>query len=157
MKDNLFRKKSVDRMSSPEQLNDYIKVTNPGVWMVLAAIAVLLIGVCIWGVFGHIETKLDVAAVSENGDVICYVREDDIKLIKENMNVHIGDGNYTVSSISTGPVSVTENMNDYAVHIGGLKIGEWVYIVSLDCELPDGVYKAQIVVDSVSPSFFAYN
>lgn len=32
MNDKIFRKKSVERMSSPEQLNDYIKVTNPGVW-----------------------------------------------------------------------------------------------------------------------------
>lgn len=37
MNDKIFRKKSVEKMSSPEQLNDYVKVTNPGVWMVLAA------------------------------------------------------------------------------------------------------------------------
>lgn len=30
MNDKIFRKKSIDRMSSPEQLNDYIKVTNQG-------------------------------------------------------------------------------------------------------------------------------
>ena len=26
---NLFRKKSMDRISSPEQLNDYIRVSTP--------------------------------------------------------------------------------------------------------------------------------
>ena len=62
MNKQIFRKKSVDRMSSPEQLNDYIKVTNPGVWMALAAIVILLIGVCVWGVFGTLETKPAVAA-----------------------------------------------------------------------------------------------
>ena len=67
MNDKIFRKKSIDRMSSPEQLNDYIKVTNPGVWMVLAAIVILLVGVCVWGVFGKLETKLSVAAVSQDG------------------------------------------------------------------------------------------
>ena len=56
MNDKIFRKKSIDRMSSPEQLNDYIKVTNPGVWMALAAIVILLIGVCVWGVFGKLVT-----------------------------------------------------------------------------------------------------
>ncbi len=30
MNDKIFRKKSINRMSSPEQLNDYIKVTNQG-------------------------------------------------------------------------------------------------------------------------------
>ena len=63
MNNQIFRKKSVDRMSSPEQLNDYIKVTNPGVWMALAASVILLIGVCVWGIFGKLETKLSVAAV----------------------------------------------------------------------------------------------
>ncbi len=34
MEDPIFRKKSLDKLSSPEQLNDYIKVTNPGVWII---------------------------------------------------------------------------------------------------------------------------
>ena len=48
MNQQLFRKSSIDRVSSPEQLNDYIKVTNPGVWLVLAAVIVLLMGACVW-------------------------------------------------------------------------------------------------------------
>lgn len=44
MNQQLFRKKSVDKVSSPEQLNEYIRVANPGVWMVLAAIVILLAG-----------------------------------------------------------------------------------------------------------------
>lgn len=35
MSDQIFRKKSLDRISSPEQLNDYIRVANPGIWMIL--------------------------------------------------------------------------------------------------------------------------
>lgn len=40
----IFRKSSIDRVSSPEQLNDYIRVSNPSVWMILAAVIVLLAG-----------------------------------------------------------------------------------------------------------------
>ena len=47
MNQQLFRKKSVDKVSSPEQLNEYIRVANPGVWMVLAAIVILLAGVVV--------------------------------------------------------------------------------------------------------------
>ena len=50
----IFRKSSIDRVSSPEQLNDYIRISNPSVWMVLAAVIVLLAGVCVWGIFGHL-------------------------------------------------------------------------------------------------------
>ena len=49
MSDQIFRKKSLDRISSPEQLNDYIRVANPGIWMILAAVIILLAGVCVWG------------------------------------------------------------------------------------------------------------
>ena len=37
MSDQIFRKKSLDRISSPEQLNDYIRMANPGIWMILTA------------------------------------------------------------------------------------------------------------------------
>lgn len=65
MNDKIFRKKSVDKMSSPEQLNDYIKVTNPGVWMVLAAIAVLLAGVCVWGKYYYVYYVVDDGETTE--------------------------------------------------------------------------------------------
>ena len=51
MDNQIFRKKNIDRVSSPEQLNDYVRVSNPGVWMVLTAVIVLLFGICVWAVF----------------------------------------------------------------------------------------------------------
>ena len=55
----IFRQKSIDRISSPEQLHDYIKVSSPGSWIVLTAIIVLLIGVLVWGLFGSITVNTD--------------------------------------------------------------------------------------------------
>ncbi|MCR5418705.1 MAG: hypothetical protein K6E84_07310 [Lachnospiraceae bacterium] len=52
---DLFRKKSLDRVSSPEQLNDYIRVTTPSVWLVLLALILLLVGMLIWSVFGTVQ------------------------------------------------------------------------------------------------------
>lgn len=52
---DLFRKKSLDRVSSPEQLNDYIRVTTPSVWLVLLAIIILLAGMIAWSVLGTVE------------------------------------------------------------------------------------------------------
>ena len=43
----IFREKSIERVSSPEQLDDYIKVTTPSVWLILSATIALLAGVCI--------------------------------------------------------------------------------------------------------------
>lgn len=157
MNDMIFRKKSIDRMSSPEQLNDYIKVTNPGVWMVLAAIAILLAGICVWGIFGKLETKLTVAAESRAGQTVLYIKEDNISSLKKDMTVTIGDASYAIVSVSAEPISVTEEIGEYARRTGNLSIGEWVYFVKIDKALPEGVYTAQIVVDSVSPLHFVFN
>ena len=53
-KESIFRQKSIDRISSPEQLHDYIKVSSPGAWLVLVAIIIFLVGALIWGVKGSI-------------------------------------------------------------------------------------------------------
>mgnify|MGYP000835896376 CR=1 FL=1 len=36
-----LQEKSIERVSSPEQLNDYVKVSSPGIWAVLAAVLCL--------------------------------------------------------------------------------------------------------------------
>ena len=56
MDNGVFRKKSIERISSPEQLNDYIRVSNPGIWLLLATIVILLAGACVWAAFGTIES-----------------------------------------------------------------------------------------------------
>ncbi len=53
----LFRKKSLERISSPEQLNDYIRVTTPSVWLVLVATVILLLGLLAWSIMGTIDEE----------------------------------------------------------------------------------------------------
>ena len=48
MDNQIFRKESLDQISSPEQLNDYLRVTNPAVWLVLTAVILLLAGMLLW-------------------------------------------------------------------------------------------------------------
>ena len=54
---DLFRKKSMDRISGPEKLDDYIRVATLPVWLVLIAVVLLLVGILCWGFFGEITTK----------------------------------------------------------------------------------------------------
>ena len=154
---NLFRKKSLERISSPEQLNAYIRVSTPSVWMLLAAIVILLVGVCVWGVFGHLDTTLSVAAIAQEGTVTAYVREGDIAKVKAEAVVTVDGDIVKIWAIAEQPVQVDEGFSEYARHVGGLQQGAWVYAVKLDANYPDGVYTAQIVVDSVSPMSFVLN
>ena len=51
----IFREKSMERISSPEELNDRIRVATPSLWLVLAALVLLLAGMLAWCVFGTVE------------------------------------------------------------------------------------------------------
>ena len=47
-RETIFRQKTIDRISSPEQMTDYLRVTNPGIWVILVAVILLLAGVFAW-------------------------------------------------------------------------------------------------------------
>ena len=88
-KTKLFREKNLERLESPEQLNDYLRVTSPGVWMILSAVILLLIGVFIWAVFGRIEATTQAVVVTENGGSTCIVPESAIKGVLQYRTVKI--------------------------------------------------------------------
>ena len=154
---NLFRKKSLERISSPEQLNEYLRVSTPSVWLLLTAIVILLAGVCTWGVFGHMDTTLPAVAVAQDGTVTAYVRPADAEKISVGAAVSLGGTEAAVLSVAAEPVRVDGSFTEYMRHVGGLQEGEWICAVMLDASCPDGVYAAQIVIDSVSPMSFVLN
>ena len=154
---DLFRKKNMERVSSPEQLNDYIRVSDPGVWMLLAAIIILLVGVCVWGIFGHLDTKTETAGICENGKLVCYVREADMDGVKIGTPVSIGKDEYYVNEISADPVRLDGEKDAYLIHLGGLTAGEWVYAVSADCPLADGTYEVSVITERIEPLSFVLN
>ena len=75
-KNQLFRKKSLESIESPEVLDDYLRVTSPGVWMILGAVILLLVGMIVWGIFGHIDSEVEVAVVSDEKGMYCLVPEE---------------------------------------------------------------------------------
>ena len=157
MNKHLFKKSSKDKVSSPEQLQDYVKVANPGLWMVISAIVILLAGVIAWGFIGKIATTMSTAIVTDDGKSVIYVGESDVEKIDVGMTVRSEGKEYTITDIAKEPIKVDGSLTDYAIHASGLTAGEWVYVVSIDGEHSDGVQKADIVIESISPISFILN
>ncbi len=59
----IFRQESLDRLSSPEQLDQLMQVTSPRAWVALAAVGLLLLAALAWAVFGTIPTAVDTQGV----------------------------------------------------------------------------------------------
>ncbi len=58
MDNSIFRKKSIDRISSPEESLDYLKVTKPAVWMILIVAVLIILAIIIWSINGRIEENI---------------------------------------------------------------------------------------------------
>lgn len=160
MENSIFKKSSIDRIKSPDQLNDYIRVTNPSVWVVLAAIICLLAGIFIWGFFGNITSSIKLTGAAENGIVTCYLSEKDAYKVKEGMEVKIGDIEGSIASISATPLSYEETVNKYGDEYTRYTLGlsDWNYEVKIDAKgVQDGLVKLDIIIDRISPISFILN
>lgn len=155
MNTNLFRKSSINRVNSPEQLNEYIRVANPGMWLILAAVVSLLVGVVIWGVFGTIETTIETGIVVDGGTAICYVSAEDASRLKEGMAVSTENNIGSVKSVADAPVQIDETFGDYILYLTGFVRGDFCYAVEVELSgMADGVYDAAVTVDSIHPIAF---
>jgi len=134
MDNQIFREKSIKRISSPEELNKYLRVTNPGIWAVLLAVIVLLGGLIVWASVGTLETKVDAEAVVSDGYVQVTVAGDKAGLVQADMPLII-DGNETVLD--------DEKTDEYGRAVGMAVLN-----------VPDGRYNAEVVIERIAPISF---
>lgn len=124
-KKEVFRKSSVERISSPEQLNDYIRVIKPSVVLLTGALVLLLVGAVIWGIAGTIPVTVSEKGAfyqTENGgscdQMVCVLTAEAAGKLKEGMEVQVspdtasrdtyGYVKGSIDKISQYPVSLEE-------------------------------------------------
>ena len=91
MGNQLFRKESLERISSPEQLHDYMRVTSPRMWMLLSAIAALLIGFIVYASTTTMENTIDINVLVDHGDISADVSFSQPDIITMQMPVRFAD------------------------------------------------------------------
>lgn len=70
----LFRKKALDTISNPEQLDQHIRVTKPFSWIILIAIIGFIIGVGIWAFTGNLSRGIDLTGVIFSSDGVVFTK-----------------------------------------------------------------------------------
>jgi HlyD family secretion protein len=58
MDNSLFRKKTLDRISSPEKIDVNLKIISPKWWIMLLSALILLILFLAWGLFGTLNSRV---------------------------------------------------------------------------------------------------
>ncbi len=89
MDKGLFRKESVEHISSPEQLHDYMRVTSPKLWMILSAILALLIGFVVFSFTTTMESTVTVRGTLTPTGALADVPISKLDLIKIRMPVRV--------------------------------------------------------------------
>jgi hypothetical protein len=143
MQSHLFRKQNVERISSPEQLQDYMRVTNPGIWMVLAAVIVLLAGLLAASALVKVETTVEAKGeiAQAGGEVVMTLTPQAGQAVREDMPVRLAgqDGRVAYVYESDGETIVKAELDKAAE------------------ALPAGTYDVEIVTETLSPISFRRN
>jgi len=59
MKRQIYRQEALERMGSPEQLDQLMTLTSPRSWLALGGFGLILLFVGVWAVFGRISTTVE--------------------------------------------------------------------------------------------------
>jgi len=84
-----FRQSALEKLSTPEKLDQLIKVTSPKAWITLSVVFAALATGIGWSVLGRVSTKLNVTGVVLGGEVHEVVATSQGQLVK--LQVRIGD------------------------------------------------------------------
>ena len=129
---SVFREKALDRIASPEQLTDYLRVTNPGIWVILLAVILLLAGVFAWSMVGTLETTAEVKIVVS--DHIAEIIPLGSESLDEGMPLRVSGQEYIIAFDDT---------DEFGRSTGIAEV-----------ELPDGTYDGLAVLEAVHPISF---
>ena len=130
----LFRKKAMEHFSSPEDLTSYLRVTSPGMWIILAAVIVLLAGLFAWSTVGTLETTVDATAVIQGHTAQIIASGQGADDLEAGMPLRIASQDFVIASV------VFDDYGRATAHA--------------EVSLPDGTYNAKIVVDETRPIQF---
>ena len=129
---SVFRQETLERISSPEQLNDYLHVTSPGIWAILTAVIVFLAGVFVWSCTGTLETKSPASMIVKDHVAEIVVKDD--SALEKGMLIREASQEFYIASVEE---------DEY-----GRKIG------IAEVSLPDGKYDTEVVTDTTKPVEF---
>ncbi len=148
----LFREKSLEAIESPESLNDYLRVTSPGVWLILAAVIALLIGAVLWGVFGRIHSERAAAVVVDETGSWCYIPSDSLKGALAHGSVSVDGVRYDLDAdAGLTMLLIPEDASSRLLKAGNLKAGDLAAKVAADTDLTLGIYSGTVVTEDLKP------
>lgn len=145
---SIFNRNATAKLRSPDDLDKYVRVTNPSIWVILAACIALLAGLLSWGVFGSVTTSVSTTGVCVDGKAMCFLSAEDVSKVNEGDPALVDGVKVTVAEVASVPVSRGEAskvlVSDYLV--SELVKGDWAYQVVFDGKTDELADKVPLTV-----------
>ena len=135
----MFRETALRKMSSADDLDRYLKVTNPSAWVLIGAVAALIVAAIIWGCTAVLPLTTSTTGVLKNGEIVCFLPLNEGAIATEDSKVTAAGYETHIASINKDPHSQREVAavvgSDYTV--ASLDLEQWSYeiIIALPDEL----------------------
>lgn len=147
---SIFNKRAAEKLRNPDDLDKYVRITNPSVWVTLAACVAMLAGLLAWGIFGAVTTSvkttgavIDTTAVAQaNADIgiegteaaVCFLSAEDVAKVSVGDTAEVGGVKMTVTFVSSVPNSPDEWDKTLGSQylVKALFDGDWAYPVVFD-------------------------
>lgn len=131
----IFREEILQRLSSPDDLNDVLRAVNPSDWAVLLSVLLIMAGFFVWSLVGSVEREIYARAQVTNGVAHFTVKDN---ILQSGMSVKVGDTDSLMRDVG-------KNQNgDY---IGSAKVPG----------MTDGIYEAKIMLERIGPIELLFN
>lgn len=125
MQESALQNNKRERLTSPEDLTRFLRVTSPGVWVLMVSIIALLVGMLIWASVSSIKSyATGNAQVDSNRLTLFFEDAQAAQNVELGMKVEIGNTVTTIRSLG-----VTD---------------KGVFFATADTWLPDGIYAASV-------------
>lgn len=159
MNETIFRKKSLERIASPDKLDDYLKVSSPSIWLILLALVLALIAAGAWCFFGKMPTTMAGVGIQSGTETLCFIPAEEGSSVEIGMQVQFTSGE------TAGPVigkveEVSEPIpaGEAAENAGAAWLSlpaQWVCVVTVrldnETQREGTVYNTQIILDERRP------
>lgn len=131
---SIFNKKATEKLRSPDDLDKFVRVTNPSAWLVITACVAFLVGILVWGVFGSVTSGISCTGAVANGEALCLLSADEVTEVHVGDHANVGGVRMKVSSIGGAPLSRDEARAELGSDFlaATLMRGDWGYVVLFD-------------------------
>lgn len=137
---DVFRRSTMNRVSSSEELDHYIKVTNPSAWIVTLAALLLVGGVLVWAFVATVPVTIETTGIApavtnpDDTKVLCMVDKTTAEHIQESGAKAFIEGVEAESvQVSKTPLSASEviSLLGSDFYADSIEINDWNYMVDI--------------------------